>query len=168
MTPENIDLTPENLLSHAHPMILIDAVESYGEDFAVALVTPAIGKPFADSEGNVPAWVGMEYMAQSIGIYAGIRAQLEGQPVRVGFLLGTRSYEVETEQFCSGLTYAVQVQKIFEDGSLSAFECTIYRHQRIHRAQNDGQDHAEPCLARAVINTFQPDNIDEFMEGTSR
>lgn len=160
MTLNALDLTPEKLLPHAHPMILIDAVDSYGDDSAATLVTPDVGKPFANSEGNVPVWVGMEYMAQSIGIYAGIRAQQEGLPSKIGFLLGTRSYETETGQFDSGQTYVVHVQKIFEDGSLSAFECTI------HRAHDDGkQKHREPCLARAIINTFQPDNIDEFMEG---
>ena len=159
MTENTLDLTPEKLLPHDHPMILIDAVDSYGDDFAVALITPGIGKPFADGQGNVPVWIGMEYMAQCIAIYAGIQAQQQGLPVKVGFLLGTRSYDIATEQFDSGQTYAVRVQKIFEDSSLSAFACSIHRH-----ANHDGNNEQSE-LARAVINTFQPDNVDEFMEG---
>lgn len=161
MTENTLDLTPEKLLPHDHPMILIDAVDSYGDDFAVALITPGIGKPFADWQGNVPVWVGMEYMAQCIAIYAGIQAQQKGLPIKVGFLLGTRSYDIETDQFDSGQTYAIRVQKTFEDSSLSAFACSI--HRVLHHDDNNEQ--SEPCLVKAVINTFQPDNIDEFMEG---
>lgn len=162
MTSVSPDLTPETLLPHAHPMILIDAVDRYGDNFAVALVTPGIGRPFADADGNVPIWVGMEYMAQTIGIYAGIQAQQSGLPVRIGFLLGTRSYDIEAEQFCCNQTYAIRVQKMFEDGSLSAFECAI------HKVESGNSGAVERCVARAVINTFQPDNIDDFMKGNKR
>ena len=98
MTTE-LDLRPEVLLPHNHPMILIDSIVEFGDDFTIATVTPAPGKPFADKIGNVPTWVGMEYMAQTIGAYAGIMAQQAGQPVKVGFLLGTRAYEINLDQF---------------------------------------------------------------------
>ena len=145
-----LELTPEKLLPHAHPMILLDAVDSYGEDFAQALVTPGPDSPFADPAGNVPSWVGMEYMAQTIAIFAGIQARQQGLPIKVGLLLGTRSYNIEVEQFCCHQLHSVHVQQIITDGSLSAFDCTI-------------SSVGNPAvLAQAVINAYQPENIDDF------
>ena len=149
-----LDLSPEAVLPHEHPMILIDEVIAYGDDYSVAKVTPALGKPFADDKGNVPVWVGMEYMAQTIGAYSGILAQHSGQPVRVGLLLGTRSYDTDITEFKNGETYYVSIQKQYEDDGLSAFECTIHL----------SQDTASDSIARATINTFQPENVDEFLE----
>ncbi len=154
MRLNSLELTPEKLLPHAHPMILLDAVDSYGEDFAQALVTPGPDSPFADSTGNVPCWVGMEYMAQTIAIFAGIRARQQGLPIKLGLLLGTRSYNIEVEQFCCDQLYSVHVRQIITDGSLSAFDCTI------SSAGNP------TVLAQAVINAYQPENIDDFfMQG---
>ena len=152
----SLDLSPERLLPHDHPMILIDEIVDYNEDFTLALVTPGQGRPFANKDGNVPSWVGMEYMAQTIGAYAGIQAQLAEQTVKVGFLLGTRSYEIDMDQFYSLKTYAIRVEKTYEDSGLNAFDCTICLH-------GDGE---QKILARATINTFQPDDVDEFMEGS--
>ena len=152
-----LDLRPEILLPHDHPMILIDSVIGFGNDYALATVTPAPGKPFANQEGDVPSWVGMEYMAQTIGAYAGIMAQRSGQPVKVGFLLGTRSYDINLTCFQCGQTYAIEARKTYEDGCLSAFECKIVAYP----LAKDGES---VSLAMATINTFQPDNIDEFIE----
>lgn len=152
----SLDLSPEKLLPHEHPMILIDEIIDYSEYSALALVTPDQGKPFADQDGNVPSWVGMEYMAQTIGAYAGIRAQLAEQAVKIGFLLGTRSYEIDTDQFHTRKTYAIRVKKTYEDSGLNAFDCTISLYG----------DDEQKILAKATINTFQPDDVDKFMEGS--
>ncbi len=149
-----LDLRPEALLPHDHPMILIDEIVEFDDSFVVASVTPALGKPFASEHGNVPVWIGMEYMAQTIGAYAGIKAQQSGEPVRVGFLLGTRSYDTDIELFKCNETYMIAVARTYEDGGLSAFECTI-------RLSEEQQSR---IIAKATINTFQPDNVDAFME----
>ena len=41
------------------------------------------------TDGEVGAWVGVEYMAQAVAAHAGWCARLRGDPVRVGFLLGS-------------------------------------------------------------------------------
>ncbi len=149
-----LDLRPEAVLPHQHPMILIDEIVDQGEDFTVAKVTPLPGKPFADPEGNIPVWIGMEYMAQTIGAYAGIMAQKAGQPVKVGFLLGTRSYDTCLVKFACGTDYYISVHKNYEDAGLNVFDCTI----------SLSANPALETVANATINTFQPDNVDEFME----
>lgn len=160
------DLLPENVLPHAHPMILLDEILDYGDQFAVALVRPELGKPFADDTGCVPVWVGMEYMAQTIGAYAGIQSQRAGEAVKIGFLLGTRAYDCSLDQFCCGRAYWVRVEKVYEGDGLSSFECTIAQPVDEGNLPLDIREKAqkENIVARAIINTFQPDDIQAFME----
>ena len=153
---DKIDLTPAALLPHADPMILVDSVSAYDSEAVTTQITPEPGKPFADDNGNVPGWVGMEYMAQTIGAYAGIQAQLAGEPVKTGFLLGTRRYELNTGTFLQGQMYNITARKVYDDNGLSAFDCTISK---------DSSGESE-VVATATINTFQPENLDEYMKGT--
>ncbi len=155
MTSKCMDLTPETLLPHDHPMILIDEVIEYGDDYLVARVEPDLGKPFANDQGNVPAWVGVEYMAQAIGAFAGVQSKLAGEPVKVGFLLGTRAYNTEVDWFQRNEIYSIRVQQLYQDNGLSAFECSIY--------QPGGN-----VLATATINTYQPEHLGEFMEASAQ
>ena len=150
----DLDLRPEILLPHDPPMVLIDEIIEFGDDFAKASITPAINKPFANAEGNIPVWIGMEYMAQTIGAYAGIQAQKLSEPVKVGFLLGTRSYDTSIDQFECGHSYLITARKIYDDDGLGAFECTIF----------SLTDSTEASLVSATISTFQPDDISGFME----
>ena len=151
-----LDLTPAALLPHADPMILVDSVVSYDGEAVTTQVLPEPGKPFADDSGNVPGWVGMEYMAQTIGAYAGIQAQLAGEPVKTGFLLGTRRYELNTGTFQRGLVYNITARKLYDDNGLSAFDCSIFK---------DSSGEPE-VVATATINTFQPENLDEYRKGS--
>src|SRR5215471_7164387 len=81
-----------SLLPHAGPMVLLDRVISVDEDSLLAEVCIRSDSLFCNG-GGVGAWVGVEYMAQAIGAWAGYTAQLRGEPVKLGFLLGTRSYD---------------------------------------------------------------------------
>lgn len=70
MHTKTLDLA--TLLPHRDPMILLSTAVDYGDDFATAVVHISEASPFFDAElGGVPSWVGMEYMAQTIGIWAG-------------------------------------------------------------------------------------------------
>ena len=79
----------ERVVPHRGTLRLVDRLVAWDEDsVAVELRVPHEG-PFSDAEG-VPAWVGVEYMAQAIAAWAGARALARGEPARPGFLLGTR------------------------------------------------------------------------------
>ena len=81
-----------SLVPHAGSMVLLDRVISVEENSLCAEVGIRSDSLFCNADG-VGAWVGIEYMAQAIGAYAGYRARLRGEPVKIGFLLGTRRYE---------------------------------------------------------------------------
>lgn len=143
-TINDIDLSPEVLLPHHHPMIIIDEIIAYGTDYVIAQVKPGPGKQFATDIGCVPVWVGLEYMAQTIAAFAGVQAQLTGGPIKIGLLLGTRAFLAKTEQFENGVIYFISAEKMYQDELLSAFECTIFH--------EDGA-----VQTTATINTYLPD-----------
>ena len=79
----------EQYLPHRGAMRLIDRLIEAGEEHAVAEVdVPDEGLFVRD--GSVPAWVGIEYMAQTIAAWAGARALRTGGSPKLGFLLGSR------------------------------------------------------------------------------
>ncbi|WP_341503738.1 hypothetical protein [Gallaecimonas sp. GXIMD4217] len=143
-------MTPEQLLPHAAPMVLLDRVIETSDSGAVCELDIRPGIPFADDQG-VPMWVGIEYMAQCIGVFAGAQAKALGEPIKVGFLIGTRKFDSDVTAFRHGQTLRVAVEKVLEqDNGLSVFSCTL-----------DGPDGGQ----RAQINVFQPQDAAAFLNG---
>jgi predicted hotdog family 3-hydroxylacyl-ACP dehydratase len=141
------------LVPHAGPMVLLDRVVSADEDSLCAEVVIRSDTLFCGPDG-VGAWIGLEYMAQAIGAWAGYKARLRGEPVKLGFLLGTRRYECRRPIFVLGSVLRVHVQRVFqnEDG-LASFECFI--------------DNEEGRIASAPVTVFQPHNVNDFIRGSS-
>ena len=90
------------LIPHAADMILIDEVVSFGAEDIETRLTVRPGGLFNQQDGSLPAWVGIELMAQSVAAYAGCQARQAGLPVELGFLLGTRKFECNVERFPAG------------------------------------------------------------------
>jgi predicted hotdog family 3-hydroxylacyl-ACP dehydratase len=124
-------------------MLLLDEVLAHDEHGARASVTIRPGAPFAGPDG-VPAHVGIEYMAQACGVWAGGEARRLGGPVRLGYLLGTRSYRATRPYLSLGERFEVTADLIFRDGGMGVFDC------RILGAGND-------VVAEAQLNVYQPD-----------
>lgn len=128
------------LLPHGAEMTLLDALVDYSPQRSVAKVTITRASRFLDGDG-VPAWVGIEYMAQTIAAHAGCAARLRGEPPAIGFLLGTRAYRSELGAFPLGATLTIGVEPLVEDPKLGAFQCAIA---------------IDRIVATAVINIYQP------------
>lgn len=142
--------TVSDLLPHCGEMVLLDRIELWEEDYLEATVLHHNANLFSDSDGNVPTWVGIEYMAQAIGALAGIRALQNGEPVRIGLLLGTRKYEAQVPYFQGRTKITIKVKKIFMDeNNLAVFDCTIY---------------SDTLLAEAQVKTIQPNNIEDIIK----
>jgi predicted hotdog family 3-hydroxylacyl-ACP dehydratase len=77
---------------HRGAMNLLDTV-AHCDDHAIEarVRVPADGL-FLGADG-VPAWVGIEYMAQAVAAWSGARARAGGGSPRIGYLLGCRRYE---------------------------------------------------------------------------
>jgi predicted hotdog family 3-hydroxylacyl-ACP dehydratase len=128
------------LLPHGPEMTVIDRLVEYSPERSIATVTVTRNNPFCASSG-VPAWLGIEYMAQTIAAHAGFEARRRGERPTIGFLLGTRAYESEVGEFPLGTELTITVEPAVVEGRLAAFKCSI------------ATDHV---VAWAMVNTYQP------------
>jgi len=135
------------LVPHGPRMTIIDKLESYEARRSVALAEVRADSVFLEG-GGVPAWAGIEYMAQTVAAHAGAEARLRGARPAVGFLVGTRSYESDVAEFPVGSRLTITVEPVEPLGPLGAagglatFDCSI------------GLGAA--AVARAIINTYVP------------
>ncbi|MGK9563776.1 3-hydroxy-fatty acyl-ACP dehydratase, partial [Salmonella enterica subsp. enterica] len=103
------------LLPHAGDMILIDQVLSFDEEQVHTRATVKPGGLFNRPDGGLPAWVGIELLAQSVAAYAGCHARQNGEAVELGFLLGTRKFECNVEHFPAGAELRIHGLRSLED-----------------------------------------------------
>lgn len=135
------DIPIAELMPHAPPMVLLDRVISYEHPKLITGLTVRRGIPFCGNEG-VPGWIGIEYMAQSVAVHAGIEAYSKGISPRVGFLLGTRKYDCSVARFPLEADLEIVVEPLFVEPELGAFSCKIMMGR---------------LVASATINVFQPE-----------
>jgi len=136
-----IDINIAELLPHAGKMVLLDQVVEYDHQSLVATTVVRDDGLFGDGK-TVPAWLGIEYMAQTIAAQGGMMCYLAGKPIQLGFLLGTRRYVCNIANFKVGERLTVRVERILEDQGLAVFNCQIL---------GDGID------ISAKLNVYQPD-----------
>src|SRR5512143_137837 len=108
------------LLPHGPEMTVIDRLVEYSPQRSIATVVVTEQSPFFVRSG-VPAWVGIEYMAQTIAAHAGFEARLRGEKPAIGFLLGTRAYESEVGEFALGSALTITVEPVLREARLAAF-----------------------------------------------
>lgn len=114
-----------DLLPQAPPMVLLDAVAAHDADGLCAVVRVRPETRFFRPGLGVPAHVGLEWMAQACGAFAGLRARAAGETVKLGFLLGTRRFTATTPWFVAGECLTVRVTRVYEDDGMGAFDCRI-------------------------------------------
>jgi predicted hotdog family 3-hydroxylacyl-ACP dehydratase len=137
------------LLPHSGEMILLDEVLCFGpEDIQTRLIVRP-GGLFSLADGSLPAWIGVELMAQTVAAYAGCQARQAGEPVKMGFLLGTRSFTCNVEHFPAGAELHISALcSLRDDNGMGVFECHL-RGPNIH--------------AEARLNVFCPAQIDSYL-----
>ena len=97
-----------DLLPHTGDMILLDSVLEAETDRIVCGLVVRPDGPFNDADGSLPAWCGVELMAQAVAAWSGWTGKQEQRAVRLGFLLGTRHYRCNVDAFAPGSELAVE------------------------------------------------------------
>ncbi|XYI36465.1 Beta-hydroxyacyl-ACP dehydratase [Cupriavidus oxalaticus] len=140
-----------DVVPHGGAMLLLDALLHADDNGCTARATVRPAQLFVDAAG-MPGWVGIEYMAQAIAAWAGVRDRRAGRPPGIGFLLGSRRYECDVPAFPLGSELTVVVQaELTGDNGLGQFAC---------RLSLDGRD-----VARANVSVFQPADAQAFLQG---
>lgn len=144
----------EDLIAHRDNMLLIERVTEAGAGYLQAAASVDRNAWYADETEAMPAWIGIELMAQTIAAYVGLSAQARGLPSKQGLLLGTRSYVAHRSDFPADAALSVRAEEVFqEENGLGAFNCTI---------ECDGA-----LAAEATLKVFEPSDFATFMEQTS-
>jgi predicted hotdog family 3-hydroxylacyl-ACP dehydratase len=112
------------LLPHRPPMVLLDKILAYDERSLTATLTVRATTAFLEPDG-VPVHIGLEYMAQACGAFAGVWARERGEAIKVGFILGTRQYRAHVPGFRRGERLAISVSVLYQDEQMGAFDCRI-------------------------------------------
>jgi len=124
-------------------MLLLDEViAGHGDGMTgVVRITPA--SAFYRASVGVPAYVGVEYMAQAIAAYDGWKRLRNGYQPAPGFLLGTRHYHSTSDYFVDGDVLYIVVISLFSADGMAAFECTMELNGVV--------------CAKATLNVYRPD-----------
>jgi predicted hotdog family 3-hydroxylacyl-ACP dehydratase len=143
----------EAIIPHRGTMLLIDAVTAFDEQTLSARASVHADAWYADAQGAMPAWIGIELMAQSIAAHVALLAMRGGGRARPGVLLGSRSYKALQPSFAGGAQLLIRATELLRsDEGHGAYECTIH--------------HDDVCCAEAVIKVFQPSDFQSFIEGS--
>lgn len=144
----------KQILPHREPMILIDRVVAYDFDKRILSTEIDIDEStiFFDKDlKGVPIWVGIEYMAQTIGAFSGIYStEYKNEEPKLGFILGTRNYDCLKDKFEAGKTYRVDISELFFDDALGSFSCEL-------KQEDD-------LISKAELSVMQFGTYEEFKE----
>ncbi|MFT3929558.1 MAG: hypothetical protein QM709_04580 [Spongiibacteraceae bacterium] len=151
------------LVPHKDSMLLLDVVRYVDADRVEAEVVVRDDGLFDDGRGGVPAWLGMEYMAQTIAAYAGTHGRQAGEGAKIGFLLGTRSFKSNVEQLPFGTRLTISAEKLLQDeNGMAAFQCKVTGMREVNGAHSGNQ---LTIAQEAVLNVFQPDDPEKILLG---
>jgi len=140
----------EELLPHRGAMLLLDCVLSGDESCVVAEATVPAAAWYLDEEGGMPAWIGIELMAQAVAAHAALQGRLKGKPPKRGVLLGCRAYRASMSRAAAGASLKVSAKMAFVDESgFGAYDCNI--------ESNSAQ------FAAATLKVFAPEDFEAFM-----
>ena len=140
----------ESVVPHRGTLLLVDRVLDWDEHAIRTELRVRHDDPFSSAEG-MPAWVGLEYMAQTIAAWAGCRARAAGRAPRIGFLLGTRRYTCTKPHFDAGSLLQVEARcEMLGDNGLGMFACRILD--------------AGIEVATANVSVYEPDETSGYLE----
>jgi len=146
----------EELLPHRGTMRLVDSVVSANDDSIVVEATVAEAAWYLDERGAMPAWIGIELMAQAIAAHASLAGRLRGLPPKRGVLLGARAFRSRVAAVPAGTRLLVGARLALADESgFSSFDCTI-------------TDSGSRELASATLKVYAPADFEAFMKEQAR
>ncbi|MGV3622654.1 MAG: hypothetical protein ACO1OB_17680 [Archangium sp.] len=139
-----------DLVPHRASMLLIDHLLEDAPEYVRVGATVRREQIFCTDDG-LPGWVGVELMAQCVACWAGLRRLERKQQVQLGFLLGTRRYEIQAPFIRVGARLEIDAtQEIVSEQGLAVFVCRIF--------------HDGAVIATGSLNVFSPDNVDDYIK----
>lgn len=116
----------EELLPHRAPMILLDEVVDHDARSIVCRAKVPGTSPFV-RDGQMPAVVALEHMAQATAALLGLHALAKGGPIRGGYLVGSRQLDLEIDELAVGDRLEVRAEHVWGEEQFATFACSLHR-----------------------------------------
>ncbi|MCL6414059.1 3-hydroxy-fatty acyl-ACP dehydratase [Aestuariirhabdus sp. Z084] len=140
----NPDLFPVNdCLIHQPPMRMVERLLAIDEANVRCSLVLHDDNPFITEQGQLPASLGIELMAQAIALFGGYHCLNRGEEVRVGYLIGSRRYHSTRPFFALGCELIIEAHQEYLSEGMGLFNC------RILERGNE--------IANGRLNTYLPD-----------
>ena len=144
----------EDLVPHRGPMCLLESIDGYGTDWLRASLTARPTSVFAAPDG-IPAWVGIEFMAQTAAAFGGIEQVQRGERPSIGLLIGTRYYRVMQDVIPFGTRLDVLATLAMRDAAdFAAYDCKL-----------DGNG---VRVAECTLKAYRPHDLAPLLSGDFR
>lgn len=136
------------LIPHARGMCLLTRLIEVDDAGGVAETTTRRDDLFAEADG-IPAWVGVEWLAQTVAAWAGFRAAASGETPAPGLLLGARRYHARVPVFTfdQRIRIAVTVEFVADNGVTQV-------HGKLYPAEE-----VDAPLAQGSLTLYRPDSM---------
>ena len=134
------------LVPHRPPMILIDEVVQTEGVTLTARVRLTKSSPFMQN-GQLPALITLEYMAQSIAAFAGLKGRKKGEPVKLGLLMSCREMTLAVDSLQAGDELLVTVTEVWSDDIVGNFDCFVRR--------------GDEMISQASLSVYQGDLLEK-------
>ncbi|PLR37347.1 3-hydroxy-fatty acyl-ACP dehydratase [Chimaeribacter californicus] len=121
-------LSPACYLPHVAPLILLDEVVSVSGTSAhcrVRVSADGVLAPFLTPQGTLPAWFGIEIIAQAVGVWSGWHGRQRGEAAQPGMLLGARNYRCPAGDFAAESLLEVSIALLMRDEKMGSFDGAI-------------------------------------------
>lgn len=120
------ELNVAELVPHSGEIVLLDEVHDVSESALKASTRVRGDGLFNVTPEAVPAFIGVEYMAQAIAAWAGWRGRQAGEPVKPGLLLGAREFTANVANLPVGTELEIQVDRVIEmENGLAVFDGVV-------------------------------------------
>lgn len=126
--------TLDKYLPHKSPMILLDKVIEVTEQYSICEVVVnhnGVLAPFLTENGNLPSWYFVELMAQTIGIWNGIRLNSVKKLPNIALLLGVRGFTTSINEATLNDVLHVKADLTLFDDTICSFRCCVMREQTV-------------------------------------
>jgi len=143
----------QRYIPHRPPMCLIENLHAHSDMQVITTTLVTELSPFFDGDSaHVPAWVGLEYMAQTAAVWIGLRDEAAGRKPEPAFLVSARQYQAHDDGFPSGTTLYIQVDVKLLDDNIVSFAGKIF-------------DDSQRAVADALFTAFRPDDVQAYLKG---
>lgn len=143
----------EEILPHRGTMLLLDRMVEFDEQGTRVEYVPRHDAWYANIDGSMPAWIGLELMAQAAAAHVGMTKSIGGESPAQGALLGTRRFSSTLPAYPVGKALHICATLTYRDSSgLGAYECSIVI--------------GDQEVANAILKVFEPEDFESFLQAS--